>query len=91
MTAALWPTLVYSLCLVTSALCAGLLFRAWRYTRSRLLLWTATAFGFFALNNLALVLDMVVFVETPLWPLRLIPNALGFGVLICGFVWESER
>jgi hypothetical protein len=55
------------------------------------LLWTAAAFGFFALNNLALVLDMVVFIETPLWPLRLIPNFLGFGVLVCGFVWESER
>jgi hypothetical protein len=91
MTAALWPTLVYSLCLVASALCAGLLFRAWRRDRSRLLLWTAAAFGFFALNNLALVLDMVVFIETPLWPLRLIPNFLGFGVLVCGFVWESER
>lgn len=91
MTAALWPTLVYSLCLVTSALCAGLLFRAWRRDRSRLLLWTAAAFGFFALNNLALVLDMVVFVQTPLWPLRAIPNFLAFGVLIWGFVWESER
>jgi hypothetical protein len=85
------PVLVYGLCLLTSMLCAALLLRAWRRDRSRLLLWTAAAFGFFALNNLALVLDMVVFVETPLWPLRLIPNLLGFGVLIYGFVWESSR
>lgn len=87
----LWAALVYGLCLLASVLCAALLFRAWRRDRSRLLLWTAAAFGFFALNNLALVLDMVVFVETPLWPLRMIPNLLGFGVLIYGFVWESAR
>jgi hypothetical protein len=86
-----WPAFVYGLCLLASVLCAGLLFRAWRRDRSHLLLWTAAAFGFFALNNLALVLDMVVFVETPLWPLRLIPNLLGFGVLVYGFVWESSR
>jgi hypothetical protein len=86
-----FPALVYGLCLLTSATCAGLLFRAWRRDRSRLLLWTATAFCFFALNNLALVLDMVVFVDTSLWPARMIPNLLGFGVLLWGFVWESGR
>jgi hypothetical protein len=86
-----WAALVYGLCLLTSAACAGLLFRAWRHDGSRLLLWTAAAFFFFALNNLALVMDMVVFVQTPLWPLRLIPNLLGFGILVYGFVWESGR
>ena len=86
-----WPAFVYGLCLLASVLCAALLLRAWRRDRSRLLLWTAVAFGFFALNNLALVLDMVVFIQTPLWPLRMIPNLLGFGVLIYGFVWESAR
>lgn len=86
-----FPVLVYVLCFLTSVVCAGLLFRAWRRDGSRLLLWTAAAFGFFALNNLALVLDMVVFVETPLWPARMIPHVLAFGVLLWGFVWESER
>ena len=87
----LWPALVYLLCLATSALCAALLFRAWRQSRSRLLLWTATAFVFFALNNLALVADMIVFPVTPLWPLRLITLFVAFAVLLCGFVWETER
>lgn len=86
-----WPALVYLLCLVTSALCAVLLFRAWRTTRSRLLLWTAVSFLFFALNNLALVADMVVFPVTPLWPLRLTTQFLAFAVLLYGFVWEAER
>lgn len=84
------PALVYLLCLATSALCAGLLLRAWRKTRSRLLLWTAVSFVFFALNNLALVADMLVFV-TPLWPLRLATHFAAFAVLLYGFVWEAER
>jgi peptidoglycan/LPS O-acetylase OafA/YrhL len=87
----LWPALVYLLCLATSALCAWLLFRAWRQSRSRLLLWTAVSFLFFALNNLALVADMLVFPVTPLWPLRLATQFLAFAVLLCGFVWEAER
>ena len=86
-----WPTLVYLLCLATSALCAALLLRAWRQSRSRLLLWTAVSFLFLALNNLALVADMVVFVETPLWPLRLATQFAAFAVLLYGFVWETER
>lgn len=85
------PAMVYGLCLLASVLCAALLFRAWRHDGSRLLLWTAAAFGFFALNNLALVLDMVVFVDIELWPARMITNLLGFGVLLYGFVWESGR
>jgi putative flippase GtrA len=87
----LFPVLVYLLCLLTSATCAGLLFRAWRRDGSRLLLWTAAAFGFFALNNLTLVLDMMVFPDIDLWPARMITNVLGFVVLLWGFVWESGR
>ncbi|MGH6827818.1 MAG: DUF5985 family protein [Rhizomicrobium sp.] len=83
--------LVYFLCLIASVLCAGLLFRAWRTERSPLLLWTALAFGFFALNNLSLVADMVLFPITPLWPLRLATHFLAFAVLVYGFVWETGR
>lgn len=85
-----WPALVYLLCLAASALCAWLLFRAWRRARSRLLLWTAVSFLFFALNNLALVADMLVF-ETPLWPLRLATQFTAFAILLYGFIWEAER
>jgi CHASE2 domain-containing sensor protein len=87
----LWPTLVYLLCLATSALCAALLFRAWRQAQSRLLLWTAISFLFFALNNLALAADMIVFPAISLWPLRLFTQFIAFAVLLYGFVWESER
>jgi hypothetical protein len=86
----LWPTLVYGLCLLTSTLCAALLIRAWRRVRSRLLLWTAVSFAFLALNNLALVCDMVVFPNIYLWPFRFIPALVAVSVLLYGFVWESE-
>ncbi|WP_309090893.1 DUF5985 family protein [Phenylobacterium sp.] len=83
--------LVYSLCLAASVLCAGLLLRAWRQSRSRLLLWTATAFVFLALNNLFLVLDMVIFPSVFLWPWRQAASLLAVGVLVYGFIWEAEQ
>jgi len=87
----LWPALVYLLCLVTSAVCAALLLRSWWVGRSRLLLWTAISFIFFALNNLALVADILVFTQTSLWAFRFIPNLIGLCVLLYGFVWETDR
>ena len=85
------PTAVYLLCLVTSSVCAGLLLRAYFRERSRLLLWTAASFVFLALNNLALVADMVVFPSLDLWMLRQAAVALALGVLLYGFIWEVER
>jgi hypothetical protein len=87
----LWPTLVYSLCLAASVLCAVLLLRAWYKVRSRLLFWTALSFVFLALNNLALVADMVIFPIAYLWPLRFIPSFLAVSILLFGFIWESDR
>ncbi|MGA0606461.1 DUF5985 family protein [Phenylobacterium sp. VNQ135] len=83
--------LVYSLCLLASALCAGLLLRAWRQSRSRLLLWTAIAFVCLALNNLFLVLDMVIFPEVFLWPWRQVTSLAAVAVLLYGFIWEAEQ
>ena len=84
------PALVYSLCLATSVICAALLFRTYRQTRSRLLLWTAAAFALFALNNLFLVLDMVVLpgVDLRLW--RHGTAAAAITVLLYGFISETD-
>ena len=49
------------------------------------------SFVFLALNNLALVADMVIFPMTYLWPLRFIPSFLAVSVLLFGFIWESDR
>lgn len=83
--------IVYGLCLLASALCAGLLLRAWRQSRSRLLLWTATAFVFLAGNNLFLVADMVVFPTVNLWYWRQVASLVAIGVLVYGFIWEAEQ
>ena len=85
------PTAVYLLCLITSLVCAVLLTRAWRRTRSKLLLWTAISFGFLALNNLFLVADMVVFASADLRWLRHLSGIAAISVLLYGFVWEAER
>jgi hypothetical protein len=87
----LWAALVYLLCLFTSAVCAGLLFRAWRKERNRLLFWTAFSFLFLALNNLALVADILVFTKISLWMLRFLLNLIALSVLLYGFIWETER
>ncbi|HXR95582.1 MAG TPA: DUF5985 family protein [Rhizomicrobium sp.] len=87
----LWPALVYLLCLAASILCAVLLLRSWWLGRSRLLLWTAISFIFFAINNLALVGDTLIFKDVSLWALRFFPNLIGLCVLLYGFVWEVDR
>ena len=82
--------LIYSLCVATSAGCAGLLGRAYVRSRTRLLLWTAVSFGFFALNNLLLAADLLVFKDVDLWIWRQLAAGLGVATLICGFIWESR-
>ena len=88
----IFPTAVYILCFLTSAACAWLLGRSYLANRTRLLLWSSVCFGFLALNNLALVLDLVVFPTSI--DLRLIRLVLAFAAaasLIWGFVWEIEE
>lgn len=85
------PQVVYLLCVVTSALCTVLLVRAYARTRSRLLLWSAVAFVFLALNNLLVFLDLVVVGPSiDLLPYRYAAALAAVCVLIYGFIWESE-
>lgn len=84
------PALIYGLCLAASASCAALLGRAYLRSRTRLLLWTAIGFCFFALNNLVLVVDMLVLPEVDLWVWRQAAAGAGLGVLLFGFVWEMR-
>jgi hypothetical protein len=82
--------LIYLLCLLTSAVCAGLLIRAFRRTRAPLLLWSAACFALLALNNLFVVADMLVFTGTDLTLLRQGAGLAAVGVLLYGFIWEVE-
>lgn len=85
------PGIVYGLCLLTSAVCAGLLTRSWLRSRQALLLWSAACFWLLAVNNLLVVLDMVILPGIDLSPARQATALLAVGVLIYGFVWEVDR
>ena len=91
MTPMLGPTVVYSLCLATSVLCAALLVRSYGATRSRLLLWSAAAFVLLAINNLLVVVDMLVVGSAIDLTFARQAAALAAGfVLLYGFIWEAR-
>lgn len=85
------PGAVYGLCLLTSGLCAALLFRSYGRSRQPLLLWSAACFALLALNNLLVVLDMVVLHDVNLSVVRQLTSLAAVGVLIYGFIWEVDR
>ena len=87
----LFPTLVYSLCFATSALCAFLLGRSFRRTRSRLLFWSALCFVLLAVVNFVVVLDMLVYPEINFRPVRLWLSLVAVSVLLFGFIWDEDR
>lgn len=85
------PELVYTLCALTSVLCAGLLLRSYRANRSRLLLWSTLCFAFLAINNILLLIDLVL--TGPDVDLRFFRSGTalaGLALLSIGLVWESR-
>ena len=88
--ASLFPTIVYSLCFLTSAVCAGLLGRMFARTGTRLLFWSAACFVLLACANLAVILDMLVFPQIAFLPLRHGLSLAGVSLLLFGFTWDNE-
>ncbi|MFC1456478.1 DUF5985 family protein [Microvirga arabica] len=85
-----FQTIIYSLCLLTSAGCAILLVRSYRQTRAKLLLWSALCFVLLAVNNLLVVIDLIVLPSVDLVPLRNLAALAAVSVLLFGFIWETE-
>lgn len=84
-------TMVYSLCLATSLLCAVLLVRAYLSSRTRLLLWSSICFVLLAANNLLVVIDMVLLPTTiDLILARQAVALAAVGALLYGFIWETR-
>ena len=81
---------VYVLCALTSLACAALLWRSWRRTRVRLLLWTCACFLGLAANNVLLFVDMQIVPEHDLSTIRQIPALLGVALLLYGMIWEER-
>ena len=83
--------LVYTLCLLTSLACAGLLWRSYLASHARLLLWMVLCFLGLAANNLILFLDKVVITDTDLSTFRAMPAALGVLALCYGLIMETRE
>lgn len=81
---------VYVLCMLTSLACAALLWRGYRRSHARLLLWSSLCFAGLTVNNLFLILDMVVFPDVDLLPVRNISALLAMCLLMFGLIWETE-
>lgn len=82
---------VYVLCALTSAACAVLLWRGYRSSRARLLMWSSICFAGLALNNLVLIVDVRVLPNVDLAIWRSVPALLGVAALVYGLVWDVER
>ncbi len=82
--------LIYFLCAATSFLCALLLFRGYRRSAARLLLWSSLCFAGLFLNNVLLIIDMQVVPDQDLSVLRSIPALAGISFLLYGLIAESR-
>jgi hypothetical protein len=82
---------VYVLCALTSLACAALLWRGYRRSRARLLLWCALCFTGLFVNNVMLILDMRVLSEYDLVLYRSLPALAGVVLLLYGLVRDAER
>jgi cytochrome bd-type quinol oxidase subunit 2 len=81
---------VYVLCGVTSGACAALLWRRYRQSRLRLLLWGALCFAGLTLNSALLFYDLVVVPDVDLAVLRSSVAVLALSLLVFGLVWDSK-
>jgi hypothetical protein len=83
------PQLVYILCGLTSIVCALLLFRQYRVKRGGLLFWSTLCFVCFAITNVLLFVDLVMFPQVDLSVVRNAITLAGMMMLLYGLIRES--
>ena len=83
--------IVYTLCVLTSLACAVLLWRGYRRSRARLLMWSSLCFAGLAVNNAVLIVDLRVLPAVDLSVWRTLPALIGIALLVYGLVWDAER
>jgi hypothetical protein len=86
-----FPTAVYSLCFVTSSICAWLLMRSYAGARGQMLFWSALCFVLLALNNLIVVIDLTMLPELDLSLARQAASFIAVGLLVFGFIWRGDE
>ena len=73
---------IYSLCTLTALLCAVLLLRAYRESRTRLLLWSGLSFTAWAVNHALVFTDLVVVPGIDLSLLRAVAALIAVSLLL---------
>ena len=82
---------VYLLCALTSLACGIMLFRAYRRSGQRFLLWASLCFVGLVLNNVLLWVDLAIIgPEIDLAVPRVATALAGIGLLVFGLVWEER-
>ena len=80
---------VYLVCAATALICSILLFRKFRQSKFRLLFWSGTCFGFLAIENIFLFLDVIIFPDMELFYIRSSLALIAVSVLLFGLIWEK--
>jgi hypothetical protein len=82
---------LFVLAVLASLACTLLLYRGYRNTRLRILLWSALCFVCLTINNLLVFVDLIVLPETvDLRVLRHTTALTGMAFLLYGFIRDSE-
>jgi hypothetical protein len=82
---------LFGAAVLTSFSCTVLLFRGYRRRHIRLLMWSALCFGGLTINNVVLFLDLVIFPDIDLRPIRLISALVGMLFLLYAFIGDTDE
>lgn len=82
--------LIYLSCFLASALCAVLLVRSYRASKTQLLLWSSACFAGLALNNALLFVDLVLVLDVDLSVARGLVSLASLLVLLYGLIWHTR-
>jgi hydrogenase/urease accessory protein HupE len=82
--------LVYLLCALTCLMCAVLLWRGYRSSGARLLLWSTLCFVGLTLNNILLFIDKFALPNVDLLMLRNATALIALLPLLFGLIWDSQ-
>jgi Family of unknown function (DUF5985) len=80
---------VYLLCTATSFLCSVLLFRGYRRSDTRLLMWSGICFACLCVNNIMLFVDVIALPSINLSVWRLVPALIGIALLCYGLIEDQ--
>ncbi len=81
---------VYMLGAFISLCCGVLLLRSYGHVKKGLLLWSGLCFVGLAISNALIFVDLVIFPQVNLYPMRLATAAASMLLLLYGLIWESE-